>query len=100
MFNALTLETILIYPLNILKFFLFFFLPNRAVLDALLEVLILPPPEQKENLDPSTSTPHDSPPALKPPSPATARLLNFVSFLVSQASFKIPMMHAMRGRLV
>uniref|UniRef100_T1D1V3 Putative virilizer-like protein n=1 Tax=Cupiennius salei TaxID=6928 RepID=T1D1V3_CUPSA len=69
----------------------------KAVLDALLEALILPAPEQKENLDPSVSTPHDSTPMLKTPTTSTARILTLVAYLVSQASFKIPMMHVMRG---
>lgn len=70
----------------------------RAVLDALLDVLIVPPPEQKENHDPSGSAPHDSAPALKTITFSTARILTLVSYLVSHASFKIPMMYIMRGR--
>ncbi|XP_054715831.1 protein virilizer homolog isoform X2 [Uloborus diversus] len=70
----------------------------RAVLDALLETLILLPPDQKENLDPITNAPQETPtPMLKTPTSFTARILTLVAYLVSHASFKIPMMHILRG---
>ncbi|GBL61408.1 hypothetical protein AVEN_9543-1 [Araneus ventricosus] len=72
----------------------------RAVLDALLETLILPPPDQKENLDPVVAGASERAPLLKTPTSTTARILTLVAYLVSHASFKVPLMHVLKGRQV
>ncbi|XP_055934312.1 protein virilizer homolog [Argiope bruennichi] len=69
----------------------------RAVLDALLDTLILPPPDQKENLDPIIVSTSDRTPLLKTPTSTTARILTLVAYLVSHASFKVPLMHVLKG---
>ncbi|GFQ90344.1 protein virilizer homolog [Trichonephila clavata] len=69
----------------------------RAVLDALLETLILLPPDQKENLDPVNAGTHNRAPLLKTPTSTTARILTLVAYLVSHASFKVPLMHVLKG---
>ncbi|KAG8190819.1 hypothetical protein JTE90_028318 [Oedothorax gibbosus] len=69
----------------------------RSVLDALLEALIVPPPDQKENLDPGATLPPERAPVLKNPTSTTARILTLVAYLVSHASFKVPLMHVLKG---
>ncbi|GIY03657.1 protein virilizer homolog [Caerostris extrusa] len=69
----------------------------RAVLDALLDTLLLPSPDQKENLDPVSSGCHDRVPVLRTPTSTTARILTLVAYLVSHVSFKVPLMHVLKG---
>ncbi|GFT51849.1 protein virilizer homolog [Nephila pilipes] len=69
----------------------------RAVLDALLDTLLLLPPDQKENLDPVNAGTQDRVPLLKTPTSTTARILTLVAYLVSHASFKVPLMHVLKG---
>lgn len=66
-------------------------------MDALLEALIVPPPDQKENLDPVATSAPERAPVLKNPTSSTARILTLVAYLVSHASFKVPLMHVLKG---